>query len=514
MKTFWRLCLGLLPGLILTMLCVLLLQTQQAQAAPSQQAQKRAPVYMNDRIIAMGTITDLAHLEITYGTEFGWKVTKKTSASYFQRLFEQLNNLPRTFLSSLFFQPAEWPYLGTEVLQFDPTHWTPDKLISIIRNNPSLSRVLVSRDYIIANDWGIIADPKWTGTGSPYVTSTLPATPTLYTEQFAQLSAFGMQPLAGSPRPYPFSGKNANIVLLDTSPFSVTTGTTALRNYYGVPVSVTHPLLTAIPTNVITSPLYIPGHGLFAAGLAHAIAPDANLAMYRVLNDEGLGTESDVFSALAAYSNTFGGNTVINLSFSLMNGDDPIPASDPLGVTLNAIAGIGSTVVAAAGNDSDAGPVKEMNFPASKQYVLGAAAANSQGKRACYSNAATISGTKRGIGAPGGEGDLSDGTCQPPTSYVCKNDPLCLVTSWWNPTQPPSMTFGAGTSFAAPFASGTAALVIERFNSISDTITLYEVPQWIISYTKPTDPQLGYGIINLMDMFLPRRVFVPVITKQ
>jgi Subtilase family len=516
MKTLWRFCLGLLPGLILSAICILLLQTERVEAAPTAQVKKRPPVYMRNQIIAMGTLSDLAKVEVFYGTQFNLRTMRQTSASYFTRLTPAIRDqqLPPGFVPrSTFFVPSEWPKLSTNVIAIGSSA-TPDQVIAIIRANSAFSRVLVSRDYIVANDWGIIADPKWGGKGSGYVTSTLAATPTLYTQQFAQLSAFGMGPLSGSPRPYPFSGKNANIVLLDTSPFSVTTGTTALRDYYGIPVSVTHPALTDIPTNVITSPLYIPGHGLFAAGLAHAIAPDANLAMYRVLNDQGLGTESDVFSALNTYSNTFGGNTVMNLSFSMMNGDDTIPITDPLAVTLNVIAGLGTTVVAAAGNDSDTGPAKEMNFPASNSYVLGTAAANAQGKRACYSNTATFSGTKKGVGAPGGEGDMSDGTCQPPTNYVCINDPLCLVTSWWHPSLPPSMTFGAGTSFAAPFASGTAALAIERFNVLSETISIYKVPQWIISYTRLTDPQLGYGIINLGDMFLPRRTYLPIATKQ
>jgi hypothetical protein len=508
---------------MLSAMCVALLQSvrpQPAQAAAPQQVKKRAAVYMPNQIIAMGTLSDLVKMETFYSTQFNLKTVRQTSASYFTRLIEAVRGqeLPPGFVPrSTFFVPSEWPRLSTHLILIG-TGATPDQVIASIRANSIFSRVLLSRNYIVANEWGVVADPKQWGGGSPYVTSTVPATPTLYTEQFAQLGTFGMQALSASPRPFPFSGKKANIVLLDTSPFSVTTGTTALNHYFGIPLSVTHPALSDIPTNVITSPLYIPGHGLFAAGLAHAIAPDANLSLYRVLNDQGLGTESDVFAALSAYSNTFGGNTVMNLSFSLMNGDATIPITDPLAVTLNAIAGLGTTIVAATGNDSDTGPVQEMNFPASGSYVLAAAAANAQGKRACYSNSATFSTTsttkKLGVGAPGGEGDLADGTCQPPTSYVCLNDPLCLVTSWWHPTQPPSMTFGAGTSFAAPFASGTAALGIERLNTLSQTISIGKVTQWITEHTRPTDPQLGYGIINLTDMFFPRRTYLPILTKQ
>ncbi|HEX7150863.1 MAG TPA: S8 family serine peptidase [Thermoanaerobaculia bacterium] len=96
------------------------------------------------------------------------------------------------------------------------------------------------------------------------------------------------------------------------------------------------------------------GHGTHVAGIVAAVAPDAKLLAYKVLNDAGAGNDSDVIAAieLAMDPNQDGDLSdradVINLSL----GRQGLPDDAAVTAVENAIF-FGAVVVVAAGNDSN-----------------------------------------------------------------------------------------------------------------------------------------------------------------
>ena len=225
-----------------------------------------------------------------------------------------------------------------------------------------------------------------------------------------------------------------------------------------------------------------------------------------MLGDDGFGTESALIQALSAFSTHIKSKAVINLSLTILA--DISDTVEPLNTVLTGLDLLNNTIVAAAGNDATSAITQPMRLPAAYPFVIGVASANTAGHRSCFSNVGRI-------GAPGGEGNIKSGGCAVPETYTCTGDDgLCLLTSWWQPTTAPTMTFGAGTSFAAPFASAAAALTVEQFQKTGTPVTSLGVRKFIYQNAIPREPELGFGILNLGNMFLPRRTYLPVSLKQ
>jgi len=174
------------------------------------------------------------------------------------------------------------------------------------------------------------------------------------------------------------------------------------------------------------------GHGTAVAALVTLVAPGAEILPIKVLDDEGVTTAFRVAKGIH-YAIDHGAR-VINLSLStcadLRIIDRALNRADEHGIV----------VVAAAGNsssDSEIGP----EFPAASNRAFGIAATNQSGALASFSNY----GRDYIAAAPGI--DLVSAT---PASEC--GDAL------------PRGTYGNadGTSFAAPLASGMAAMLIER----------------------------------------------------
>lgn len=97
------------------------------------------------------------------------------------------------------------------------------------------------------------------------------------------------------------------------------------------------------------------GHGTAVAGIVHAMAPDAHLLSFKVLDDQGNGTEWSVLEGLnAVYANrnAFGGIHVV--SASIVYGgpaDEDCDAVIPEGPAFDLLEQAGVLVVFAAGND-------------------------------------------------------------------------------------------------------------------------------------------------------------------
>ncbi len=202
------------------------------------------------------------------------------------------------------------------------------------------------------------------------------------------------------------------------------------------------------------------GHGTLVAGILRLVAPDADIYVYRVLDTAGRG---DGFSVAAAILMAIDDDCqVINLSLGMVGVHDAVDEA------LRLSRRYGILVVAAAGNDSSSSGAI-FPYPASRDFCVSVLALDSVQQKADFSNY----GVKSDICAPGTSiyGPFLD------SSYV-----------WWS-----------GTSFAAPFVSGLAALLY----SVQPKLTREQADD-IISQTAINidayNPEyiglLGSGLIN------------------
>lgn len=180
-------------------------------------------------------------------------------------------------------------------------------------------------------------------------------------------------------------------------------------------------------------------HGLFVAGMAHAVAPASQIRLVRVLEQDRRGSMYTLMRAIFDFlleevvnDPAAKNHAVINLSLGVRIPPDVPEAQwnlrkekniifnplEALGNIVKAAGCLGVLVVAASGNDSDqSSKPLEMNFPAvlstgpninppprvlegvsRLDYVLGVASNTSQLRRSCFSNWGSIA-------APGGQGE-------------------------------------------------------------------------------------------------------------
>lgn len=234
-------------------------------------------------------------------------------------------------------------------------------------------------------------------------------------------------------------GKNAQIVILDTSPLPA--GDVALERRMGNPTrtaGVGSPDMTVwdIPVQDYDAcpgldrytgePIIqdISSHGLFVASLAHAVAPQSKIHLLRVLENDGCGdlmtilrglekTSSELSNPNAPFEESLAG-TVVNLSLGVHRPENLCPGDEPectlalpesvtsLQAMVQKLNGQGAVVVAAAGNDSwdinvPAEAPGASEIPASEPSVLSVVGSTYEQTRGCYSNQGIVA-------APGGNG--------------------------------------------------------------------------------------------------------------
>ncbi len=265
----------------------------------------------------------------------------------------------------------------------------------------------------------------------------------------------------------------ATLELVDAHEFS--TGANVRVAVVDGGVNFDHPLFAGVPGTVISGWDYIDGdadaydesggncfgHGTFVAGIVHMTAPDTKIYSYRVLDTTGQGSAYDISEAIIqAIADSC---RVINLSMGMIGVDPALDDALRLAVRNNVL------IVAAAGNDST-DLSATFPFPASRASCMAIAALDSVNLKADFSNY----GEKIDLCAPG-TGIYS---AFPDTIYA-----------WWD-----------GTSFAAPFVVGTAALMI----SLDPAITrddVFSILQQTAVNVDDINPDygglLGAGLVNV-----------------
>jgi hypothetical protein len=211
----------------------------------------------------------------------------------------------------------------------------------------------------------------------------------------------------------------------------------------------------------------ISSHGLFVAGLVHAVAPASEIHLVRVLEDDGCGTLFSIAQGIQGFVDQAMQDSegdqirgiVLNLSLGVHQPRDSDKICLPNDVVflervLRWAHGQGAVIVAAAGNDSYAEPAdapRGMELPAAYDFVIGVAASNIDHKRSCFSNFETGAPN---VVAPGGDGE-GEGDCHLPQCDA-GNPNACLVSlSYQSDT---GYVYWVGTSFAAPLVTGQVAL--------------------------------------------------------
>ncbi len=202
------------------------------------------------------------------------------------------------------------------------------------------------------------------------------------------------------------------------------------------------------------------GHGTHVAGIVVQVAPDADIVPYRVLDSEG---EGRVFAVAAAiFDATDREVDVINLSFGLDHQSKSKMLEDALKYAKDADV----LVVAAAGNDG----LDDKRYPAAEKDVMSVGALDLDAQEmASFAN----HGGWVEVAAPG----------------------VSVMSAL------PDGQFGiwSGSSMAAPFVTGQAALLI--------AVSTEQKPKKVINAIRKSSRKPGhghkikYGMIDLMSSF-------------
>jgi subtilisin family serine protease len=175
------------------------------------------------------------------------------------------------------------------------------------------------------------------------------------------------------------------------------------------------------------------GHGTHVAGIIALIAPEAKIVPIRVLDTEGSGFADDVAAAIRWFidpANVPGDKKIINLSLGIPNVDRVEIIHDVIDEVISE-ENLPIPVIASAGNDG----LKEVHYPASEGDVFSVAAVDKNDVAAEFTNYKDVD-----FAAPG----IAD-----------NNSEIGIYSTFING----QYATWAGTSMAAPFVTGLAALV-------------------------------------------------------
>lgn len=238
------------------------------------------------------------------------------------------------------------------------------------------------------------------------------------------------------------------------------------------------------------------GHGTHVAGIIAAqdnnatgvvgLAPDAKIMVLKGFQDSGSG---DIFSLSQAilYAAEHGAD-VINNSW----GCGGCPSNPVAEDAIKQAHSLGSVVVFSSGNESsDVLVGSPQNTP---QTIL-VGAVDPVGQRSSFSNFGQIDVTAPGSGLSSGPPSF-----EPGRGILSLKSAVCDASMCEGLVVGTSYVRQAGTSMAAPYASGLAALILTQH----PTYTPEQVRQVLRSSADDLngnqfDPELGYGRINALD---------------
>jgi serine protease len=238
------------------------------------------------------------------------------------------------------------------------------------------------------------------------------------------------------------------------------------------------------------------GHGTHTAGIAAAVtnngigvagtAPDAKVMPLRVLDVDGSGNRAWIVDAIKYAADN--GAKVINMS---LGGRVLISQAPPLNAAWEDAVKYawdkGLVVVASAGNDS----FPLCGYPAAARYAICVGATDKRGAPSAYSNFPNDPDMTVGVRAPGGAG-----------APFCESDEDVWSTVWPGSlddcqSQANKRLVGyetfAGTSMAAPYVSGVAALLSGQGLTNAQ---IMECLKKTSSKKGAFDPIYGYGIVD------------------
>jgi subtilisin family serine protease len=193
------------------------------------------------------------------------------------------------------------------------------------------------------------------------------------------------------------------------------------------------------------------GHGTMVSGIIHLVAPRAMILPLKAFGPDGSGYTSDILRAV--YRAVRDGAHVINMSFSM-----PSPSRE-LSQAVEYASITGTICIASAGNQG-----KEiLVYPAALSNVIGVASTTNDDRRSSFSN---YGRDLVSVAAPG-EGVI--------TTY-----PFGAYAAAW------------GTSFSAPFVSGTVALLLDARANLTASQAFEATGQAV-----PLGPELGHGRLDI-----------------
>src|SRR5713101_6582203 len=200
------------------------------------------------------------------------------------------------------------------------------------------------------------------------------------------------------------------------------------------------------------SPYIAFGHGTEVMGVIHLVAPTARLLPLKAFRPDGTGNLSDIIKAI--YYAVQSHANVINMSFNLMSNSTELTKALQYATAKNVIC------VASAGNDGK----QEIVYPAALQKnVIGVASTNDFDQRSSFSN---YGNQIVWVAAPGEE----------------------IITTY------PFGTYAAssGTSFSAPFVSGTASLLLNLKPGTNQSLA-----EAALTHEQFIGSNMGYGRLDI-----------------
>jgi serine protease AprX len=305
-----------------------------------------------------------------------------------------------------------------------------------------------------------------------------------------------------------YTGHGVDVAIIDTGVSRVQGLATPGKIVYGPDLSLESraPNLTDLDTN---------GHGTFMAGIIAGrssnadflgVAPDARIVSLKVGVADGGVDVSQVIAAIdwvVEHKNDHGLNIrVLNLSYGTNSTQSYV--HDPLAYAVERAWRAGIFVVTAAGNSAYVAHTGSLTDPAYDPHVLAVGASDSM------ATATTADDTVPSFSSTGSISRPPD-LVAPGTHIVSLRVPGSYIDDMYGKTGEVTKTLfrGSGTSEAAAFVAGAAALVIQQRPSIKPD----QLKKLFLTNTIPLDGfsvrKQGQGEVDLTSMLTAKTPTLP-----